>query len=32
MLGKIISIEGNKVKIELSIDISNKINLLNLHV
>ena len=32
MLGKIISIEGNIVKIELSIDVTNKTGLSNLHV
>lgn len=32
MLGKIISIDGSTLKIELSIDVSSKIGLLNLHV
>ena len=32
MLGKIISIEGNIVKVELTIDVTNKTGLLNLHV
>ena len=32
MLGKIISIDGNLLKIELAIDITNKTGLLNLHV
>ncbi len=32
MLGKIISLDGNILKIELTIDVSNKTGLLNLHV
>jgi len=32
MLGKIISIDGNIIKIELSIDVTNKTGLSNLHV
>ena len=32
MLGKIVSIDGNIVKLELTIDVTNKTGLLNLHV
>lgn len=32
MLGKIISVEGNIIKIELAIDVTNKTGLSNLHV
>ena len=32
MLGKIVSIDGNIVKVELTIDVTNKTGLLNLHV
>ena len=32
MIGKIISIEGNIVKIELMVDVTTKTGLLNLHV
>ena len=32
MLGKIISIDGNLLKIELTIDVTNKTGLSNLHV
>ena len=32
MLGKIISVEGNLIKVELTIDVTNKTGLSNLHV
>lgn len=32
MIGKILSIENNMVKIKLSIDLENQVNLINLHV
>ena len=32
MLGKIISIDANTLKVELTIDVTNKVGLLNLHV